>query len=99
MSQNNENMTYAFIGEHLQVQIENLPEKIMMNGEPFDIAQKLSELFAIIDSSKGIISRNDDSPKGASKVALTMLAFLSRGMHQFVCDEKKKDRSDYGSSN
>jgi hypothetical protein len=99
MSQNNENMTYAFIGEHFQVHIKNLPETIMMNGEPFDIGQKLSEVLAIIDSSKGIISRNDDSPKGASKVALTLLAFLTRGMHQFVCDEKKKDRSDYGSSN
>lgn len=96
---NNENMTYAFIGEHLQVQIENLPETIMVNGKSFDIGQKLSEVFAIIDSCEYVISKNLDSPEAASKVALTLLAFLTRGMHEFSHEKKNYNRSDYGSSN
>jgi hypothetical protein len=99
MPDKKKHMTYAFIGEYIQVQIDNLPKKIMVNGQPVDVGRKLSEVLANIDSSKGIISRSPNSPRGASKVAMTLLAFLTRGMYEFAKEEKQTGRDNYGSPN
>lgn len=99
-SKKQEHMDYVFIGEHLQVTIKNLPALINVVGENRDIRKELSEIFALIDRADYSVSACPDAPEGASKVAVSLFAFITRGIYEFSHpNDKYRDRNRHGSQN